>query len=154
MTTLDNNQIKADHDAIEALLHEQFAAIAWGDGKTPEWDAFANGFVDGAPLYPAARPIRPTTVDGFAARMRRLSDDETLRTFSEVPQGLDVRIAGNVAVALAGCEMHENGEEITYDVNAILLVKQDGVWRIAAQAWDRTDRAGATFSKGDSHGSR
>jgi hypothetical protein len=45
-------------------------------------------------------------------------------------------VFGNVAVALGACEMLENGTEVTRDVSAFLLVKNEGEWSIVAQAGD------------------
>lgn len=68
--------------------------------------------------------------------MRGLAGDGTLRTFSERMIGVRTMIFGNVAIALAGCEMLENGDEVTRDASAFLLVKDDLSWRVAGQAWD------------------
>ena len=59
-----------------------------------------------------------------------------LVSFQETPLGCTVRVFGNVAVAFAACEMLENGSTVTRDVSAIVLVRDAGTWRIAAQAWD------------------
>lgn len=125
----------ADQEAITALLRAQFASLAWGDGREADWRGFASGFLPGAPLYPAARPVAPSTVDAFVRRMQGLAAT-TLSSFSERPLGIQVLGFGNVAVALAGCEMRENDRHTTRDVNAVLLVRSAGEWRIAAQAWD------------------
>src|SRR5262245_64922271 len=47
-----------------------------------------------------------------------------------------VHVFGNGAVAVAVCEIVENNADTNRGVEMILLVKDDGVWRIAAQAWD------------------
>jgi hypothetical protein len=60
-----------------------------------------------------------------------------LRSFAEAILGVEVQIFGNVAVAVAGCEITENDADVTRGVEMMLLVKDAGVWRIAAQAWDR-----------------
>ena len=58
-----------------------------------------------------------------------------LRSFEEAVLGTEIRVFGNVAVALAACEITENGAEINRGVEMLLLIKDDGVWRIASQAW-------------------
>ena len=58
-----------------------------------------------------------------------------LRSFREGVVGT-VRVFGNVAVALAACEMTKIDAEVSRGVEMLLLVKTDGAWRIAAQAWD------------------
>jgi hypothetical protein len=126
----------ADEAEIRRLLEGQFAALCWNDGSEPDWAAFAAGFVDGAPFYPAVRPVQARRVEEFLRRMDALRNDGRLRSFAERPLGLQVIACRNVAVALAGCEMTENGSAVTRDVNAVLLVKDEGGWRIAAQAWN------------------
>jgi hypothetical protein len=59
-----------------------------------------------------------------------------LRTFAESVLGVEVRVFGNVAVAVAGCEITENDADLNRGVEMMLLVKEAGAWRIAAQAWD------------------
>jgi ketosteroid isomerase-like protein len=50
--------------------------------------------------------------------------------------GAEIKVFGNVAVAMAACENTENGTTITRNVEALLLVKEDGAWKIVSQAWD------------------
>jgi hypothetical protein len=132
--TRDNES--ADASAIKELVSTQFHSLAWTRDKDADWTAFAGGFFPGASLFPAARPVKPQTVGQFIDRMKRLRAEAKLVTFEETPLGCAVRVFGNVAVAFAACEMLENGSTLTRDVSSILLVRDNGVWRIAAQAWD------------------
>ena len=125
-----------DVSAIRALVTDQFRCLAWKPGTNADWSAFATGFLSGATLFPAARPVKSQTVDQFVDRMEWLRAEGALVSFEETPLGCDVRVYGNVAVALAACEMLENGTTITRDVSAFLLVRESAAWRIAAQAWD------------------
>jgi hypothetical protein len=59
-----------------------------------------------------------------------------LRSFKEDVLGHQIRVFGNVAVAVAGCQITENGKEINRGVEMMLLIKEEGTWRIVAQAWD------------------
>ena len=59
-----------------------------------------------------------------------------LRSFEEKTLGMQVLVFGNVAVVLAASQMLENGTDVNHDVSGYLLVKDEGTWRIAAQAWD------------------
>ena len=59
-----------------------------------------------------------------------------LRSFSEAALGHEIRIFGNVAVAIAVCQMTENEMQVTRGIEMMLLVKTDGRWRIVSQAWD------------------
>jgi hypothetical protein len=68
--------------------------------------------------------------------MEGLRASGRLRSFEETMLGAKILVFGNVAVALGACEMVENGSEVTRDVSGFLFIKDDGDWRIAAQAWD------------------
>ena len=128
-----------DHEddlrAIEALVARQFASLSWAPGESADWAAFAADFLPDASLYPAARPARRQTTAAFVERMKGLAGTK-LRSFKEGVLGTEVRVFGNVAVALAACEMTENDAEVNRSVEMLLLVKTEGAWRIACQAWD------------------
>ena len=127
---------KDDKTVIVQLITKQFTSLQWESGDDADWADFAETFIADAPLYPAARPAKAMTVNAFKARMQRLAAQGTLRTFSERPLGVQVQVFGNVAVAFAGCEMTENGETLTRDASAFLLLRSEEKWLIAAQAWD------------------
>jgi hypothetical protein len=63
--------------------------------------------------------------------------ETNLHSFKEAVLGTEIQVFGNVAVAVAACEMIENDAEVNRGVEMLLLVKDEGVWRIASQAWDR-----------------
>jgi hypothetical protein len=125
-----------DETSIRALIEAQFAALKWDLGGEADWPEFEAGFLPEAYLVPAARPARPQPVGAFVSRMRNLASQGVLRTFSERPLAISITGFGAIAVALAGCEITENDDTTTRDVSAFLLVRTDGIWRIAAQAWD------------------
>jgi hypothetical protein len=125
-----------DIAAITALVRAQFRSLAWTREADADWAAFAQGFLPGAVLFPAARPVKPQTVDQFVDRMRRLRAEGKLVSFEETPLGCAVNVFGNVAVAFAACEMLENGSTLARDVSGITLIRDGGAWRIVAQAWD------------------
>ncbi len=124
-----------DVRAIEALIARQFASLGWAPGAPADWKAFAADFLPGAPLYPAARPVKRQTAEAFVERMKGLAGTK-LRSFRERVLGTEVRVFGDVAVALAACEITENEAEVSRGVEMLLLVKDDGAWRIVSQAWD------------------
>ena len=124
-----------DVRAIEALVVRQFASLNWTPDAPADWAAFAADFFPEASLYPSARPARRQTVDAFVERMKGVAQT-TLRTFHETVLGTEIRVFGNVAVAVAACAMTENGTDGTRGVEMLLLVKTEGAWRIVAQAWD------------------
>jgi Domain of unknown function (DUF4440) len=128
------NAEKHDRRAIEAIIERQFASLGWSPGRSADWQAFAADFFPDASLYPAARPARRQTVDAFVERMKGLG--AKLRSFRESVLGTEIHIFGNVAVALAGCEITENDAEVSRGVEALLLIKDEGTWRIVSQAWD------------------
>ncbi|WP_137932448.1 hypothetical protein [Mesorhizobium comanense] len=130
----------ADGAAIRAIIARQFASLSWGEGRAPGWDDFAGDFLDGASLFPAARPARRTSVADFVERMRGLSQT-SLRSLDETVLGTDIRVFGNIAIAMAAAEMTENGAETNHSMEMLLLVKSGGNWKIAAQAWDRASEA-------------
>lgn len=133
----DANDIRA----IEALIARQFASLDWGPGKSAGWDDFRSDFLASAPLYPAARPATQQSVEAFIDRMQTLQGS-SLKRFSERMLGADIKVFGNVAIAFAACEFLENGTDFSRGVEALLLVKSEGAWRIAAQAWDKeSDKA-------------
>ena len=132
---METEEQSDDVRAIEALVARQFASLNWVPGTSADWDAFAADFYPDASLYPAARPAKRQTVEAFVDRMKGLVGTR-LRSFHEAVLGTEVRIFGNVAFALAACEMTENNSEVKRGVEMLLLIKNEGAWRIVAQAWD------------------
>jgi ketosteroid isomerase-like protein len=124
-----------DVRAIEALIARQFASLNWTPGESADWQAFAADFFTEASLYPAARPSKRQTVEAFVERMKGLAETK-LRSFKETLLGAEIRVFGNVAIAAAACRMVENDTDVNRGVEMLLLVKDDGVWRIVSQAWD------------------
>ena len=133
MTTDDHNPDLGD---IESLVRRQFGSLSWSRGESASWSAFVNDFLPDAALYPAARPAQPQTSAAFVERLDTLAKT-TLHSFHERMLGTRIHVFGNVAVAVAGCEMTENDRDVRRGVEMLLLVKTDGKWKIAAQAWDQ-----------------
>ncbi|RDJ19845.1 DUF4440 domain-containing protein [Bosea caraganae] len=129
-----------DVRAIRLLITRQFASLSWGPAKSPDWAGLQSDFHDNAVLYGASRPATSQSPEAFAARMKALAET-SLRSFDEAVLGTEVRVFGNVAVAVAACESTENGTQIDRNVEMMLLLKEDGRWKIVAQAWDRADEA-------------
>jgi hypothetical protein len=124
-----------DLAAIHAIIERQFASLNWRPGTQGDWAAFRADFFPGAALFPAARPANRQTVDAFVERMAALAQDR-LKAFRERALGSEVRVFGNVAIAAATCEIVENEATVTRGVEMLLLIKDDGCWRIVAQGWD------------------
>lgn len=128
--------IDADRAEIAALIARQFRALCWDETTPPDTAALSAAYLPGAPLYASARPAKPQSAQAFADRMAGLRDSGALPVFEEKGRGLHIWVAGKVAVALAGCEMHENQTNVTEDISAFLLLRNPDGWAIAGQAWD------------------
>lgn len=124
-----------DAAAIQALIERQFRSLSWPRGGTGDWAEFAVDFFPEAALYPASRPPKPQSVAEFVERMSGLAGTK-LHSFRETVLGVNVQVFGNVAVAAAAGEIVENETTRTRAVEMLLLVKTEGAWKIAAQAWD------------------
>ena len=135
-----------DEEEIRSLIRAQFDSIDWAPGRDGDWQRFEAGFLPSAQLFGAKRPARAQSAQDFTARLKRLRDDGVLREFSEKGVGCEVHVIGSVAVAVAGCEMAENGAEVTRDVSMFLLVRNPEGWRIAAQAWDVVEDIPSAFA--------
>jgi len=127
---------EADHRAIRLLIERQFSSLSWNVDRAPDWDGFSADFLPGAQLFPAARPVLPLSVPDFVARMKTASAS-TMPVFEESLLGAEIRLYGKVAVALAVCQQREQDASPERAVEALLLLKENGVWRIAAQGWDK-----------------
>jgi hypothetical protein len=115
------------------MIARQFGSLTWTTETPANWDTFAADFFPEATLYPAARPAQRQTVEAFVERMKGLAGTK-LRSFHEVVVGTEVRVFGNIAVALAACEMTENDGQVNRGVEMLLLIKDEGAWRIVSQA--------------------
>ena len=124
-----------DTRAIRELVARQFASLNWSPETSAHWRAFAADFLSEAALYPAARPPKVQTVEAFVDRMKGLAETK-LRSFQEAVLGTEVHVFGNVAVAVAGCEIVENTSTVNRAVEMMLLVKDGEAWKIVSQAWD------------------
>jgi hypothetical protein len=128
--------VSADEAAIRELISRQAARLSWARGREADWQGFADAFQAGAPMIPSSRPARPHSVGSFLDRMKSLAAS-TLPDFQERALGGEIRVFGNVAVALVAGETRENGTDVNRDVSGYLLIKEGGRWLIAAQAWDK-----------------
>lgn len=132
MAALEEND---DLQAIRSLIGAHFRGLRWTPTTRADWTTFSADFLPDASLFPAARPARRQTLDAFITRMNGVAQG-ALRSFEETTLGMQILRFGNVAVVLSASEMVENGTEVNHDVSGYLLVKSEGKWRIAAQAWD------------------
>lgn len=128
-------QAENDVAEIRALIRRQFENIGWTPDRPSDWAGFMDDFLPGAMLVPAARPVAPKSVEAFVERMKGIAAGG-LRSLQETVLGTEIRVFGNVAAATAVCGIAENDGPPNRGVEALLLVKDQGRWRIAAQAWD------------------
>jgi hypothetical protein len=101
-----------NHDAIRGIIERQFGSLSWTAVSSPDWSAFERDVLPGASLYPTARPAKSQKPEEFVERMKGLAAT-SLRSFKEVPLGHEMRVFGNVAVAVAVCEITENEAQVT-----------------------------------------
>jgi len=133
---MDIREGTGDENAIQALIGAHFQGLKWTPTTQEDWPTFAADVLPDALLFPAARPTRAKTLDGFIERMNGVAEG-SLRAFEERTLGMQVLVFGNVAVVMAASELVENGAEVNHDVSGYLLVKNEGEWRIAAHGWDQ-----------------
>lgn len=141
-----NQQVTADRAEIAGLVAQQFRALCWDEETPPDTAALTGSYLPEAQLFASARPARAQSAQDFATRMFALRDSGRIPVFEEKGRGLHIWVAGNVAVAMAGCEMHENRAEDTEDISAFLLVRNPDGWAIASQAWDILPSITAAFA--------
>ena len=132
---MDKHSVDTDRQKIRALIEQQFQSLSWSADWDGDWPAFENDFLDSARLFPGARPVKPVSVPEFVDRKQSLAKT-SLGQLDETCLGAKINVFGNVAVAMAVCELVENGTRTSHNIEALLLVKTGGEWKIAAQAWD------------------
>lgn len=130
----EDNQMSEVRE-IKQIIGRQFGSLCWSSDTAADWDTFVSDFFPGAPLYPAARPVRQQSINEFRERLSGLAKTK-LHSFHENMLGTEIRVFGNVAVAVVGCEIVENESDVTRGVEMLLLVKSAGQWKIVSQAWD------------------
>jgi len=124
-----------DQASIEEIIARQFGSLNWTPNRSGNWNAFIGDFLPDAALYPAVRPAKRQAPSEFMMRMKGLSESK-LKSFREDVLGHQIRVFGNIAIAAVGCQITENDTEINRTVEMMLFIKEDGAWRIVAQAWD------------------
>jgi hypothetical protein len=132
MTTEDQNE---DVQAIKNILARQLEYISWSASKDSNWTEFSEDFLPDATLFGTARPARSQTVAAFVDRMKSLSQTG-LKSFEQTMLGAEVHVFGSVAIAFGVCRNLENRTDENRGIEAYLMVKDDGIWRIASQTWD------------------
>ena len=146
MTPAPPPDLRQDRAEISQLIARQFRALCWDETTPADVEALTSAYLPDAQLYASARPANPQSAQQFADRMTNLRNTGTIPVFHETGRGLHIWIVGAIAVALAGCEMHENRTDVTEDISAFLLVRNPEGWVIAGQAWDILPSITAAFA--------
>jgi ketosteroid isomerase-like protein len=131
---METHEHREDIRAIEAIIARQFGGLNWNPGTEGDWETFTADFHPDAALFPAALPAKRQTVEDFVARMKGLAGTK-LCSFREEVLGTHIHAFGNVAVAVAACGITENDADVNRGVEMLLLVRDEGQWRIVSQAW-------------------
>src|SRR4051812_14840948 len=121
---MEADEHRGDVQTIEAVIARQFASLNWAPGRSADWDGFIADFFPEASLYPSARPAKRQTVEALIERMKGLEETK-LRSLKEAVLGTTIHVFGNVAVAVAVCEMTENATEVHRGVEMLLLIKNE-----------------------------
>lgn len=116
---------EAEIAAIREVIARQFASISWSPERPSDWSAFKADYLAEAVLFPAARPVAPKSVEAFVERMKGVAENQ-LESLQETLLGAEIRVFGNIAIAMATCGMVENGGDLQRGVEATLLVREDG----------------------------
>ena len=136
MTQL-HSDTEEDAREIRALINRQVASLSWNDVRRVNWPLFESDFLPAAILFPPARPVTPQSIATFVQRMKLLIEG-TVKSFNEEVLDTTVNVFGHIAVATVACAVTENSKDMGRIVEMILLVKENDVWRIAAQAWEKS----------------
>ncbi|MBH64175.1 MAG: hypothetical protein CL569_17350 [Alphaproteobacteria bacterium] len=120
---------------IREILARQLANITWTAGKDSDWAAFSEDFLPDVSLYAATRTAKSQPVETFVERMKSLPETG-LKSFEQSMLSAEVHVFGSVDIAFGVCRNLENGTDEIRGIEAYLLVKDDGSWKIASQTWD------------------
>lgn len=126
---------EADKQEIGQIIADLFEAISWTRDSPPDWDNFAQPYLDKALLFPSARPVSSKTLEEFIAMMQG-QYPEKMHTLQEDVIRNEVRVFGNLAMALSSYSANINGEPAGRGVNGFLFLRDDGKWKIGAMCWD------------------
>ncbi|PVZ72407.1 hypothetical protein [Pelagibaculum spongiae] len=124
-----------DKQQIIKVITQQFEGFRWDQNTRPNWDSVRSTFHPDAICFPSRRPAMAVTPREFIQRMDQLRIDGVLTSFSEKICFYEVQCYPNMASVTVGCEMTENQTEVSYDINSINMIFDDGRWQICSQAW-------------------
>ena len=130
----------SDELQIRELIHRQCGDISCAVDTPLDWLTCSRDFFDGALVFQAHRPVDAIPVEHLSTRMGELRDCTDAAHRRERVTHVEVLIFERVAVALAGCQLLDDERDVTCDVNAFLLIKDQGRWLIASQAWAESDQ--------------
>ena len=93
--------------------------MSWDESQDGDWSGFAADFVKGEQLFASARPVESQSVGQFLERMQGLSKS-SLANLKERLLERRIELYGNGAVAMAVCELTENTEKVSFNIEALL----------------------------------
>ncbi|QIB66461.1 hypothetical protein [Kineobactrum salinum] len=125
-----------DLKAIKALCPRLYAAVGWGAGTLPDWQAFRACCHPQAVLAPLSSGSASTIgVESFVAAMEEQRASGTLTDFSETELANSVEAFGNVASVRSSFVTVLNGEQ-RRGVTFAQIVRHDNNWLILSAIWD------------------
>lgn len=128
----------SDREAIARIMRDLYESISGRDDSERDWELCLSLFHPDARVSPNAQEGRPrgvVTEEAFQAEARpRIAS----LAFFEWEVESDVEISGDVASVRSRYQAAETprGTPIIKEgVNYLLLIRQDGEWKIIAIAW-------------------
>jgi hypothetical protein len=126
-------------EAVEAL----YDVISGPVGEARDWDHFHALFVDGARMtvvVPGDEGVRVVTLSPDDYVERSGANLVTIG-FTETETRRRTYLYGEMATVMSAYEgvRADTGETIAVGINTLVLVEEDGAWKIASIAWRPAD---------------
>lgn len=132
MGILSENELRE----IASVCPRLYAAVGWGAGKPPDWQAFRDCCHPQAMLVPmGSGQASPIPLETFIAGMEQQRSDGLVADLEEIEIGSSVEGYGNLANVTSGFVATINGE-VRRGVTYAQIVRQDGRWQILSAAWE------------------
>lgn len=130
-----------NHDDTSSLARTLYATISGKAGEPRNWTLHDTLFAPGACSYvlhatgDGRREAEVLTQSEYRATRQPYFDRND---FYEVEVGHDAHVRGNTALVFSEYESRRtpDGPAFDHGVNAIMMVRLDGVWRITSISWE------------------
>ncbi len=136
----------SDEEQIRALIGRQFESIGCGRAGDAGWMTFHRDVIAGEWRFPGNVSAGEQNPRRFDNRLGGERAAAAPGTSGGKFVGCHAWIFGNIAVALAGCEMGGDGLTTAREIAGYLLIRYPDGWKIAAQAWDTADNIAEAFA--------